>query len=46
MLSYDLSESKGPLYKSLYHFILEDIEQGRLYSAEDVAAEMRRDFGI
>ena len=25
---------------------MEDIEQGRLYSAEDVAAEMRRDFGI
>ena len=25
---------------------MEDIEQRRLYSAEEVAAEMRRDFGV
>ena len=25
---------------------MEDIEKGRLYSAEEVAAEMRRDFGV
>lgn len=25
---------------------MEDIEHGKLYSAEDVAAEMRRDFGV
>ena len=25
---------------------MDDIEQGRVFSAEDVAAELRRDFGV
>ena len=48
MLSYDLSESKGPLYKSLYHFILEDIEQGKLKSNEKLPSKrsLARNLGI
>ncbi|MBQ9622589.1 MAG: winged helix-turn-helix transcriptional regulator, partial [Treponema sp.] len=48
MLSYNLSESNGPLYKSLYQFIREDIQSGKLKSNEKLPSKrtLARNLGI
>ncbi|MCR5725112.1 MAG: PLP-dependent aminotransferase family protein [Treponema sp.] len=48
MLSYDLSDCQGPLYKSLYQFILQDIRQGRLKANEKLPSKrtLARNLGI
>lgn len=48
MLSYNLSQSKGALYKSLYQFILEDIRQGKLKANEKLPSKrsLARNLGI
>ena len=34
MLSYNLAQEKGPLYKTLYKFIREDSQNGKLKANE------------
>ena len=48
MLSYNLSESNGPIYKTLYQFILEDIQQGKLKANEKLPSKrtLARNLGI
>ncbi len=48
MLSYNLSEANGPLYKSLYQFIREDIQSGKLKSNEKLPSKrtLARNLGI
>lgn len=48
MLSYNLSEANGPLYKSLYHFIREDIQSGKLKSNEKLPSKraLAQNLGI
>ena len=48
MLSYNLLESNGPLYKSLYQFIREDIQSGKLKSNEKLPSKrtLARNLGI
>jgi len=48
MLSYNLSESKGPLYKSLYQFILKDIQEGKLKAHEKMPSKrsLAKNLGI
>ncbi|MBR1721776.1 MAG: PLP-dependent aminotransferase family protein [Treponema sp.] len=48
MLSYNLTESKGPLYKTLYNFILQDIRSGRLKANEKLPSKrsLARNLGI
>lgn len=48
MLSYNLSDSKGPLYKSLYQFILKDIQNGRLKPDEKMPSKrtLAKNLGI
>ena len=48
MLSYNLSETNGPLYKSLYQFIREDIQSGKLKAKEKLPSKrsLARNLGI
>ncbi|MBB5225094.1 PLP-dependent aminotransferase family protein [Treponema ruminis] len=48
MLSYNLSEAKGPLYKSLYQFIREDIQSGKLKANEKLPSKrsLAQNLGI
>ncbi|MCR5252528.1 MAG: PLP-dependent aminotransferase family protein [Treponema sp.] len=48
MLSYNLSESNGPIYKTLYQFILEDIQTGKLKANEKLPSKrsLARNLGI
>ncbi len=48
MLSYNLSELKGPLYKSLYSHILQDIQSGKLKSHEKLPSKrsLAQNLGI
>ena len=48
MLSYNLSEANGPLYKSLYHFIRKDIQSGKLKSNEKLPSKraLAQNLGI
>lgn len=48
MLSYNLSEEKGPIYKTLYQFIREDIQQGKLKANEKIPSKrmLAKNLGI
>lgn len=48
MLSYNLAESKAPLYKALYGFILQDIRNGKLKANEKLPSKrsLARNLGI
>ncbi|MCR4742330.1 MAG: PLP-dependent aminotransferase family protein [Treponema sp.] len=48
MLTYNLSQSQGPLYKSLYSHILADIQGGRLKAGEKLPSKrsLARNLGI
>lgn len=48
MLSYNLSEANGPLYKALYHFIRKDIQSGKLKSNEKLPSKraLAQNLGI
>lgn len=48
MLSYNLSESQGPLYKTLYQFIRQDIQQGKLKANEKIPSKrmLAKNLGV
>lgn len=48
MLSYNLSDADGPLYKALYEFILRDIQQGKLKANEKLPSKraFARNLGV
>ncbi len=48
MLSYNLSQATGPLYKSLYNFIRQDIQSGKLKAHEKLPSKrsLARNLGI
>ncbi len=48
MLSYNLSETKGPLYKSLYQFILKDIQENKLKAHQKMPSKrtLAKNLGI
>lgn len=48
MLSYDLSNTQGPLYKTLYEFIKNDIQTGKLKSNEKMPSKrtLAKNLGI
>lgn len=48
MLSYNLSDTKGPLYKTLYEFILKDIQNGKLKANEKMPSKrtLAKNLGI
>lgn len=48
MLTYNLSDCKGPLYKTLYQFIRQDIQQGKLKAQEKMPSKraLAKNLGI
>ncbi|MCR5289059.1 MAG: PLP-dependent aminotransferase family protein [Treponema sp.] len=48
MLSYDLSQTNGPIYKSLYNFILKDIQNGKLKAHQKLPSKrsLAQNLGI
>lgn len=48
MLSYNLAQEKGPLYKTLYKFIREDIQNGKLKANEKMPSKraLAKNLGI
>ena len=48
MLTYNLNERKGPLYKKLYESIKEDICQGKILSGEKMPSKrtLAKNLGI
>ena len=48
MFIYNLSEEKGPIYKTLYQFIREDIQQGKLKANEKIPSKrmLAKNLGI
>jgi len=48
LLSYNLTDSEGPLYKSLYEFIRQDIQNGKLKSNEKMPSKrtLAKNLGI
>lgn len=48
MLTYNLSQAEGPLYKALYQFIRSDIQQGKLKAHEKMPSKrmLAKNLGI